>query len=328
MEFITTLKQNTEKSRFRAERGCGETAKAAILRAAPKRFAEQIGRLLNVSDSSITERVEELRFRVGRHVQIVRACGELLLETEPVFTSDEAAAMLAELCDHSVYAHERELANGFIMLRGGVRVGLSGKPVVENGRPIRFTSVSGFNFRIPRQMIGCAEPFMHLFTDGKAPVSAVIAAPPGEGKTTFLRDCARCFSNGIGVSRPFLTAVSDERNELTASRDGVPTLDLGMRTDVIACVPKAAAVPMLVRNMAPEVLITDELLGDEDMSAFLRASACGVAVFASIHAGSEADLLGKHWLYNGSGSFKVFMLKRSLDRFILSETELARKKPC
>lgn len=328
MEFISTLKQNTEHRSLMEGRGCGETAKAAILRAVPKRFSERIGALLSANDSAAPERVEELRFRVGRPVQVVCTGGELLFEADAVFTEEEAAAMLAELCDHSVYAHDRELKSGFITLPGGARVGLSGRPVTENGRPIRFTSVSGFNIRIPRQVLGCAVPFMHLFTDGKTPLSAVIAAPPGEGKTTFLRDCARCFSNGVGVSRPFITAVSDERNELTASRDGIPTLDLGLRTDVIAGVPKAAAIPMLVRNMAPEVLVTDELLGDEDMSAFLRANACGVAVLASIHAGSEADLLKKHWLSEAAGSFKVFMLRRSMDRFILSEAELARKKPC
>lgn len=328
MGFITKPKQDTLPETRLEQFECEAAAVSAILRAVPKRFVPLIEKLLCGQGASAGGRVEELRFRTGKPVQIVTSGGELLLDRYPVFTSDEASAMLAELCGHSVYARERELADGFITLPGGARVGLAGKPVFENGKLLHFTAVSGFNIRIPRQVIGCSEPFMHLLTAGGRPASAIIAAPPGEGKTTFLRDCARCFSNGVGVSRPLTTAVSDERNELSACAEGIPSLDIGMRTDVIAGVPKAAAIPMLVRNMAPEVIVTDELLGEEDMRAFLNACAYGCAVLASIHAGSVRDLAAKRWLNDASDRVKVFLLKRISDRFILREAELASVLQC
>ena len=47
-----------------------------------------------------------------------------------------------------------ELMRGFVSLPGGVRVGISGEPLTENGKITRLTTVSCFNVRIPREIVG------------------------------------------------------------------------------------------------------------------------------------------------------------------------------
>ncbi len=304
-----------------------EACIAALDRVIPKRFANAIGEAVASCGCA-----EELRFRVGRPVQIVTSRGEILLRS-CVFSREEAQKLLEAVCAHSVYAKERELIRGFVSLPGGVRVGVAGEPLFENGRLARLTTVSCFNIRLPREVKGCAEPLMPLLTEdlgfGRLPVTSIIAAPPGAGKTTFLRDCARCFSNGIGTARPLRVAIADERNELAGSVSGIPTLDVGERTDIMAGAPKTVSMPMLLRSMSPEVIVTDEIGGEEDMLAVAEAAKYGAAVFASIHAASSAELQSKRWLAepieNGL-KVRILLLRRIGGRFVLREAEMPAGK--
>ena len=114
--------------------------------------------------------------------------------------------------------------------------------------------------------------------------------------------------------RPVKVAIADERGELAACSEGVPTFHVGVRTDVMEFTPKAAAIRSLIRSMSPEVIITDEIGGEEDAEAVAEAARCGAAVIASVHAGSAEELLSRRAVAGivGSGAFKrVLMLRRN-----------------
>lgn len=64
----------------------------------------------------------------------------------------------------------------------------------------------------------------------------------------FAQDIIRVVSNS-GTT----VGVVDERSEIAACYKGIPQNDVGIRTDVLDCCPKAAGMMMLVR-MAPEGL--------------------------------------------------------------------------
>jgi stage III sporulation protein AA len=101
-----------------------------------------------------------------------------------------------------------------------------------------------------------------------------------------LRDIAR---QATTILKSVSVAIVDERSELAACVNGVPQLDVGSHTDVLDGLPKSAALPWLVRSMAPHIIITDELAGDDDAAAVLNATACGVAVCASVHGTNLQD---------------------------------------
>lgn len=258
---------------------------------------------------------EELRLRAARPPQLVFANGEALAEGA-VFSRADARELLSKLCRHSVYSCEEELLSGFVTVEGGARVGVCGRPVVDRGRIVRLTEVTGFNIRFTREAVGCAEAVMGFVTEGGRPVSALIAAPPAGGKTTLLRDIIRCFSHGVGCVA-CKVAVADERGELAGCRDGVPSFDIGPRTDVMELAPKAESIGLLIRSMSPELIVTDELGSSRDAAAIAEAARCGVAVIASAHASSAEDLLRRPALSAAldSGVFKrVLLLKRSGSR--------------
>lgn len=251
----------------------------------PRRFCTAVERAASEAV------IEEIRLRVARPMQLITADGELMPEAAAL-TQDEANELLERLCMHSVYAHTEQLKRGYITIKGGARVGVCGKPSVENGSIVNLLNVYGFNFRIARQIIGCAKAVMRFVISQGKPVSTIIAAPPGGGKTTLLRDIARCISEGVD-SPALKVAIADERSEIAACVNGAPGFDVGRRTDIMDGAPKACSISLLIRSMSPDVIITDEIGGRDDAEAISEACRCGTAVIASAHAFGVEDLLSR-----------------------------------
>lgn len=300
---------------------CPRTAEREAVSALPQRMQK------TVQGAFAANSIEEIRLRVNRPVQLITSRGELMLDSVGTLSEQEARQMLENICRHSVYAWENELCSGYLTLPGGVRVGICGKPLVDDGRIIRFTCVTGFNIRIAREVTGCSDGVIKYLYDGGNIVSTLIAAPPNGGKTTLLRDIARSLSRtGCGV-RPVKVAIADERNEIAGCINGVPSLDVGLRTDVMDGVPKRLSIFMLIRSMSPDVIITDEIGGIEDMRAVAEAAKCGVAVIASIHAGSSKELSRKRWLVDAldEGVFgRVLLLHRQGSRLTVAPIDMGR----
>lgn len=217
-------------------------------------------------------------------------------------TGDEAEAFcpdrdllsrtVARLSQWSVYALEEELRQGFITLRGGHRVGLSGRGTVEGGRLRALKDLGGLNIRISREVTGSAEPLLPDLLGNAKWRSALLVSPPQCGKTTLLRDLCRLMSRGVprlgmvGVK----VGIVDERSEIAGSVEGVPQRDVGPRTDVLDAVPKAEGMIMMVRSLSPQVLVTDEIGREEDATAILDATRSGIQVLASAHGSSVEDV--------------------------------------
>lgn len=280
-----------------------------ILKLIPRRYREITNRYFALGG------VEELRFRVNRPAQLIFSDKDVLLSQYGALSKREADDMLKACCMGSVYACENELKQGFITLPGGIRIGLSGNPVMTGGRIMNFISVGGFNIRLPSEAHGCADDLADMFIEDGLPVSALVASPPGVGKTTFLRDLARCLSN-----RGYRVGIADERNELSGSVSSVPTFDVGLRSDIISFVPKTISIPMLIRSMSPQVIITDELSGEDEMSGVSEAMKHGVAIIASMHASSFKQLGMIAYVAKALSEGlirRAFILKRSDNRFSL-----------
>lgn len=278
----------------------------SILTLLPVRIAKAVA--VRIGEAA----VEEIRLRTARPPQIVTAKDEVLAECAS-FTADEAKELLEKLCRHSVYSMEEELRQGFITLEGGMRVGVCGRPVIRNGAILRLVDVYGFNIRFTAEATGCAEGVLKHISEHGYPLSSLIVSPPAGGKTTLLRDIARCISDGVGML-PQKVAIADERGELAGCIGGRPSFDIGARTDVFDMTPKAEAISMLVRTMSPNVIITDEIGSPRDTEAISEAARCGVCVIASAHAASRDDLFKRKSLRPlfDDGVFKrILLLKRS-----------------
>ena len=113
------------------------------------------------------------------------------------------------------------------------------------------------------------------------------------GKTTILRDAVRKISNGIenlGFKGMNIGMV-DERGELAAMYKGIAQNDVGMRTDVLSNLPKSIGMKMLIRTMAPKVIVADEIGSIEDVEAINQAVCSGIKGIFTAHGNSIEDMM-------------------------------------
>ncbi|WP_233095790.1 stage III sporulation protein AA [Alicyclobacillus sp. SO9] len=252
--------------------------------------------------ANIQARIEEIRFRLGKPLQV---CGEgvdrfLTLsgsltasETTALFVSEEhLSRVLQVVTQSSLYAVEDELRRGFITMPGGHRVGVAGRAVLyESGEVRSIRSISSVNVRIARERIGAADGIMAMVRrhDGR-PYNTLVISPPQCGKTTLIRDMARQWSAGIGdMVNGLKVSIIDERSEIAGCVDGKIQFQLGARTDVLDACPKAEGMLMAIRSLSPDVVVTDEIGRKQDRDAILEATHAGVGVLTSAHARDVAE---------------------------------------
>lgn len=242
------------------------------------------------------ERAEELRLRAGWPMTAVLPEGERPVGGPPV--EPEELEQLVEIASRaSVHAVLEQIRRGYLTVAGGHRIGLCGTAVMEGGGIHALRSLSSANLRIARQVPGAARPVLGALCPGGRLESTLILAPPGQGKTTLLRDIIRRVSEGEGCL-PLRVAVADERGEVAALYGGRPQLDVGRRTDVAEGCPKAQGLMLLLRAMNPQVLAVDEITAPEDAAALRTAAGCGVTLLATAHGAGREDLTRRP-LYRG-----------------------------
>lgn len=242
------------------------------------------------------EQAEELRLRAGWPMTAVLPEGERPVGGPPV--EPEELEQLVEIASRaSVHAVLEQIRRGYLTVAGGHRIGLCGTAVMEGGGIHALRSLSSANLRIARQVPGAARPVLGALCPGGRLESTLILAPPGQGKTTLLRDIIRQVSEGEGCL-PLRVAVADERGELAALYGGRPQLDVGRRTDVAEGCPKAQGLMLLLRAMNPQVLAVDEITAPEDAAALRTAAGCGVTLLATAHGAGREDLTRRP-LYRG-----------------------------
>ncbi len=255
-----------------------------------------IRNLLLSQPEAVLERVEEIRLGIGKKMMFYHQGQETVLSDahgEYICSREDMAKLMQAVSNSSLYAFDAEIKQGFISIPGGHRIGLAGRAVIEAGEVKRINPITAVNIRVARQVIGAASPLINILTDKKAAViyHTLIISPPKCGKTTLLRDLARQIGNGLEGFPPQRVGVVDERSELAGSFQGIPQLDVGLRTDVLDNCPKAEGMMMLIRSMGPDVMITDEIGTEKDVAAVREAINAGVIIIASAHAGSFKELV-------------------------------------
>lgn len=251
------------------------------------------------------ELLQEVRLRVNRPLITVYGNEEFFVTKDSkltyndkdgiIITRNEIKETMEYISNYSLYAFEEEIKQGFITIQGGHRVGIAGKVILEQDRVKGIKHISFINIRLSHQVKGCADKVIpYILNDNKNEIfHTLIISPPRCGKTTLLRDMIRSLSDGTHSEEGITVGVVDERSELGSCYMGIPQNDLGIRTDILDCCPKAKGMMMLIRSMSPEIIAVDEVGLGEDIEAIEYVMNCGCKMIATVHGSSMEDIQNK-----------------------------------
>lgn len=246
-------------------------------------------------DEEMKVSVEEIRLRAGRPLSVtvggtqffVKNDGAYMLPKEDCIAvlTDDIKETFFKLCHNSVYSHNEELCEGYILLKNGHRAGVCGRVTMRYGKIETIREISSINIRVAKEVPNFADELVKRYTGG----GVLICGGPSTGKTTLLRDFVRQLASGI-TGKFLKVAVIDSRGEIAASLNGVPMIDIGSTADIITSCPKAQGIEMALRTLNPDVIVFDELGNSKEVEAVEQSFNSGVSVVATAHAGDIWDI--------------------------------------
>lgn len=267
-----------------------------------KILSSKLRRILDISNIHY-ELLQELRLRIHSPFIIIYGGKEFFVSENGkmeesaqrgyVVTATDLKETLEYISSFSLYAYEDEIRQGFITVQGGHRIGLAGKVILEQGKVKSVKHISFINIRMSHEVIGCGECVLPYIYRNQHICHTLVISPPGCGKTTLIRDMVRLISNGNHEHPGMTVGVIDERSEIGACYRGVPQNDIGIRTDILDCCPKAEGMLMMIRTMSPKLIVVDEIGKMEDIDALAYVMNCGCQILATVHGSSVDDVKKK-----------------------------------
>lgn len=267
-------------------------------------------------------KLQEIRLRMNAPLIVIYGNKETFITEESDFTGNPSKAVfitrneiretMEYISNYSLYAFEDEIKQGFITISGGHRIGIAGKIIIEDDSIKGMKHISFINIRLAHQVKGCADRVLPYLVNAQSNgiYHTLIISPPRCGKTTLLRDIIRQLSNGSRYLSGMSIGVVDERSEIGACYMGTPQNELGIRTDILDCCPKAKGMMMLIRSMSPSVIAVDEIGSREDLDAIDYVIGCGCKLITTVHGSSFDDIKSKPTL-------RELVSKKLFERYII-----------
>lgn len=153
-----------------------------LFRYFPHTIAKTLEEYFKSSDQNLYISLEEIRLRAGKPLILKFNQNEKAFEYN--CTQDDLLETLRMVCENSIYSYQNQICNGYITIRGGHRVGITGNAVIENDKVININYISSINFRVAKQIIGCSNKILKyvLDTENNNVYNTVIVSPPGARK--------------------------------------------------------------------------------------------------------------------------------------------------
>ena len=263
-----------------------------IFRYFPSNISKMLEEYFKSNSTNTYISLEEIRLRSNKPMVLKFNNSEKVFDYN--VSAEEIAETLRVICENSIYSYQNQICNGYITIKGGHRVGISGNAVMEEDKIINVNYISSLNFRVAKQIIGCSNKILKYVIDieNNSIYNTLIVSSPGAGKTTILRDLIRKISTGIDQMNfnGLTVGLVDERGEVAAMYKGVSQNDIGIRTDILDNIPKALGMKMLIRSMSPNVISADEIGSEQDVEAINYAVCSGIKGVFTAHGDSLEDL--------------------------------------
>lgn len=230
--------------------------------------------------------INEIRLHKNAYIMLIADSKNV--KTDIYLTEDDINDVYESICDYSLYAHINTIKHGYISIGCGIRAGICGRAIIENGEINGISDISSINFRIPQHIENASKYLFNFLKNNNFDKSVIIYSPPGVGKTTILRDLIYKLSNNANIRY----AVIDTRAEIT------PCIKHTENGDFFVSYPKGTAIELATKSMTPQLIICDEISSMEEAKEILHSANAGVKLIATTHAYNFKELLSKEIFKN------------------------------
>lgn len=152
---------------------------SSLLSYFPEQISKEIEEYFKEDTEEKNKFIEEIRLRSDRQLILKFNKEEVVLKT--VINQEMILRTLQKVCDNSIYSYQNQIREGFITVKGGHRIGITGNCVIENGKVSNINYISSLNFRIAKQIKGCSNKLLKYVLDleNNNIYTTLIVSPPG-----------------------------------------------------------------------------------------------------------------------------------------------------
>lgn len=149
-------------------------------------FPEEIYQILmNYFKDDTEEKIktlEEIRLRAEKPLILKFNKKEIIFKIN--ISQEMILQTLQKVCDNSIYTFQSQIREGFITVKGGHRIGITGNCVIEDNKVSNINYISSLNFRIAKEIKGCSNKLLKYVLDleNNNIYTTLIVSPPGVRK--------------------------------------------------------------------------------------------------------------------------------------------------
>lgn len=129
-------------------------------------FSKNISKILKetIETEDEFDFLEEIRIRNHQNIILKFNAYEEIIDH--IVTQRDILETLQNICENSIYSYQKEICEGYITIKGGHRIGITGACVIENNKVINIKYISSLNFRIAKQIIGSSNNMLqHIINE-------------------------------------------------------------------------------------------------------------------------------------------------------------------
>ena len=256
--------------------------------------------------------IYEIRIRLNRPIKInYQGKYEAVYEGEffnspKVIASKELINYIVNVATkQSIYAYSDEIRHCYIQAENGIRIGICGTAVYEGGQLLTIKNISSLNIRIAHEVDGCSKSIIDLICFNGYVKNTLVVSPPGQGKTTLVRDIAKKLSDEKKINNILIV---DERFEIAGDENS--SIFVGENVDILSGAQKSFAFDEALKTMNPSVIVTDEISTEKDVLSVKQAINSGVKVIATAHSSGTIKLKEKAF-------FSSLLSEKYFERYVI-----------
>ena len=148
----------------------------------PEEISKEIEEYFKDDLEEKNKTIEEIRLRADKPIVLKFNKEETILRI--IVNQEMILKTLQKVCDNSIYSYQNQIVEGFITIKGGHRIGITGNCVIENNKVTNINYISSLNFRIAKQIKGSSKRLLKYVLDieNNNIYTTLIVSPPGVRK--------------------------------------------------------------------------------------------------------------------------------------------------